>query len=241
MTAVSILGVILVTALITYSGVREGAFVSVCALARDTLAFMCAMTLCQPAAAALGRLFMAPYPWPDYFVGVSFAGLFGGTAALLRWLKVRFAFPGVQCSVVVERAAGGCFGFANAVVLTGTVLILVSLFPFAKYLPGDAGRIAMQGTPTDTGAVMLRFYSLASKRMAGARKFLLLDERLTLDANGNGRCDPGEDEYEDANANGQWDRGWLWQYHNYADIRPEHLKPLNLPDALDAPDGQAIR
>jgi hypothetical protein len=102
------------------------------------------------------------------------------------------------------------------------VLIVVSLMPFAKFLPGDIGRFQVRASSLDTGAAMLRVFDRVQAGMGGSRHFLLQDEALETDANGNGRADPG-DAYRDVNGNQKWDRGWLSRYHSFCEIEPEDL------------------
>ncbi|MGD2174030.1 MAG: hypothetical protein PVJ27_01405, partial [Candidatus Brocadiaceae bacterium] len=106
-------------------------------------------------------------------------------------------------------------------------LILWSLLPFAKYIPADCGRVTMKTPALDTGTAMLRFYAFTTERMPGNTPFLLEDEGIVEDENGNGRADAGEAFY-DVNGNGQWDRGWLWKYRHHADILPRDVDALGL-------------
>jgi len=117
-------------------------------------------------------------------------------------------------------------GLANGVVVTGALLILWSLMPFAKYLPGDYGTARVQAGLLDTGTAMLRFYDFAQARMGGGRPFLLEPEPVVTDPNGNGRPDEAGDEFADYNRNGQWDRGWLWRYQRHGTVLPDHIEHL---------------
>ncbi len=211
----------------TYAGARDGVFFSMYCLVRNTLAFFCAMTFCQPMALVFSALLSDKHPAPEYFVAISFAILLGGVFAFGRWLKVKYCLPGVHCPQWVDRIWGGTAGFLNAVVISGAVLILWSLFPFARYIPADYGRVRIEPSVLDTGAAMLTYYDYAAGRLGGNTPFLLEDEPLVEDLNNNGRADPN-DAFRDVNGNRRWDRGWLWRYRNYADILLRQLEPIEI-------------
>jgi len=218
----SFLVVALFVALI-YAGARDGAFFTMYALVRNGLAFLCAVTFFRPLGATLSAMFSRTPPAPEYFVAIAFVLIFGAAVGAGRWLKVRYTFPDVKCFHAVDRSAGAGLGLLNAIVLTGTILIMWSLMPFARYIPADLGRAHLKVRTLDTGPAMLEFYAFASRRMPGGVVFLLHDETIHEDANGNGRADPG-DAFTDVNQNGRWDRGWLWRYRTHADILPRHLE-----------------
>ncbi|MHC4592591.1 MAG: CvpA family protein [Planctomycetota bacterium] len=229
-SVVAVLLILVLFALMTYAGVRDGAFFSLYALMRNAFAFFCAMSFCEPMARLLGKLIGHRYPAPDYWIAISFAAILGAVFATCRHLKMKYTAPNVPCPQVVDRVTGPAIGIINAVVVTGSLLILWSLLPFAKYIPGNLGHIHFKTGALDTGQAMLRFYSFASERMGGGG-FLLDDEPLVEDHNENARGDPG-DSYDDVNENGRWDRGWLWRYRNHAMIDPSHLRPL--PGVLES-------
>ena len=231
LSVIATLVVLVLLVLMAIAGFRDGAFFSTYALLRNLLAFFCAMTFCQPLARLLELLISDTYPAYDYFLAISFAGMFGGVFVLARLLKVRFTVPSVQCPELADRIVGPGLGVLNAVVMTGTVLILWSLFPFVKYIPGDLGRMQVKGRLLDSGSHMLRVYNFAEQRMGGGRVFLLDDEPIDVDDNKNRRADPGEG-FIDRNKNERWDRGWLWKYHNHAAVDPSDIEPL-----LRAPEG----
>jgi uncharacterized membrane protein required for colicin V production len=230
-STIAFLIVLLLLVLMTYAGLRDGAFFTTYALVRNALAFVCAMTFCQPLARVLERLVTQTYPARVFFVPLSFGAVFGAIIALGRWLKVTYTIPRVECPVMVDRVAGPILGLLNGVIATGTLLVLWSLLPFARYIPADYGNIQVR---TDTGAAALRFYAFVQKKVPGSAVFLLADEPVQEDQNNNGRADPG-DKFLDENRNDKWDHGWLWKYRNYAWILPDDIGQLNLPTA--APRG----
>jgi len=227
-TTVATLGVLALLVCMTYAGVRDGLFFSTYALMRNLVAFMAAVTFCQPLAMFLGWLITDSYPARQYFLALGYGAAFGVTFAVGRWLKIRYAYPDVQCPFWVDRICGGLVGFLNSYVVTGTLLILWTLLPFARYIPGDHGRLHPPSAILDSGAVMLKAYDVLASNMPGNTPFLLEDEEVVEDHNNNARADAG-DSFDDVNGNGKWDRGWMWVYRNHAEILPAQLEPLNLP------------
>jgi uncharacterized membrane protein required for colicin V production len=217
--------VILIVGLSIYGGLRDGAVFTLYTTTRNAFAFLCAMTFCQPMARVLMKLLTSKHPAYDYFVVLSFVAIFGAVFAIARWLKVRFTIPYVHCPKPVDRSVGPTVGLLNGVVVTGMLLVLWSLLPFARYLPGDLGRVRVSVSALDTGLAMLKFYDFVEDRMGGSRLFLLRDEPLTFDPDENGRYDP-RDRYDDLNRNGRWDRGWIWRYRNYAEITSDDLRAV---------------
>jgi uncharacterized membrane protein required for colicin V production len=226
-TVIATLLVVLVVGLSVYGGARDGFFFTIYALVRNLFAFLCAMTFCEPLARVLEQTLTRSYPAHAYFAMLSFGAIFGVVFALGRWLKVHYTVPGVFCLAVVDKVVGPALGLLNGVVITGTLLILWSLMPFAKYIPGDVGVIRIQSRTLDTGAMMLRFYDHETRSIPGKGVFLLEDEPLKTDENKNLRADEG-DSYVDRNNNRRWDRGWLWKYKHYGDITPGDLQPWNI-------------
>jgi hypothetical protein len=227
-TTVAALVVLALLIFMTYAGVRDGLFFSAYALMRNMIAFMAAVTFCQPLAMLFSWVITDSYPAPQYFVPLGYAAAFGITFALGRWLKIRYTYPDAQCPLWVDRIAGGVAGFMNAYVVTGMLLILWTLLPFARYIPGDHGRLDPPSAIVDSGAVMLRTYDLFASNMPGNTPFLLEDEEVVEDHNNNGRAEPGES-FDDVNGNGEWDRGWLWRYRNHAEVLAAQLEPLRVP------------
>jgi len=224
-TVIATLLVVLVVGLSVYGGVRDGFFFTAYALLRNLFGFLCAMTFCEAFARVLEQTVTGSYPAHSYFVLLSFAGIFAAVFVLSRWLKMHYTVPGVLCLAVVDKTVGPVLGLLNGIVVTGTLLILCSLMPFAKYIPGDVGVIRIQSATVDTGTMMLRFYDHETRCLPGNGVFLLEDEPLKTDANKNLRADEG-DLYVDRNKNGRWDRGWLWKYKHYGDITPGDLRPV---------------
>ncbi|MHC4480176.1 MAG: CvpA family protein [Planctomycetota bacterium] len=232
-TVVAAIFVIGILVLMALAGLRDGVFFTLYTLMRDLFAFFCAMTLCGPLAWLLGRLISAAYPAYSYWVPISYAAVLGGVFALARWLKVKYTAPQVPCPSLVDWFGGPILGIVHAVVVTGSILILWSLFPFAKFLPGDRGHVQLRGRALDTGAAMLRVYDFAQSR-AGGSTFLLHDEPLTIDREENERYDR-HDEYIDVNENGRWDRGWLWRYYSHAMVEPADLDQIHRSTSAAAP------
>ncbi|NLW49312.1 MAG: CvpA family protein [Candidatus Brocadiaceae bacterium] len=202
--------------LMSIAGYRDGLFFSTYALVRNFFGFLCAMTFSDKLAGVIAAFVSNDPMARGYFEAISFALLFGGILFLGRWLKVTYTVPSIPAIRMVDRIAGPAAGLLNAVVVTGALLIFVSMLPFARFLPGDMGRF--QASPAlDTGAAMLRVYDHVQGRMGGGRHFLLNDEPLETDQNLNGRADTG-DGYLDVNENGKWDRGRIWQYRNFPEI-----------------------
>lgn len=233
MTTVAIIGVIVIVLLAAFDGVRTGLFATACSAVRNVLAFLLALTLCEPLVNVLTKVFADQHPGPLYYRAIAFAGVFGFVFGIGRWLRVRFTIPDVRSYYYADYIGGGALGVLNGIVLAGTVLVLWSLMPFAKFLPSDFGRISTDKLPLDAGRVMLRFYGRCTHTMGAGRTFLLEDERVLADReepygvpdaiadlDGDGQLDPVPGEtFEDLNGNGRWDRGWLWLYRNHADFR----------------------
>ena len=222
-TIVSLVTVVLLGLLI-YAGIRDGAFLSIYALLRNLFGFLVAMTLMEPLADLVSLVAPKDHPWPLYYRSWAFAAVFGIVFVAARSLKVRYAPAEVAAIPLVDRIAGGICGALNWTVVIGFLLILWSITPFVKFLPGDFGRIETDSGILFPGRAMLRFYGYSARRMSGGRKFLLEDEELTLDRNKNGVFDEG-DEFRDVNNNGVWDRGWLWRYGSHADF---HMRDIEL-------------
>jgi hypothetical protein len=239
-TIVSLVALALLVLLI-YACARDGAFVSIYVLLRNLLAFMVAMTLMEPLASLVMLIAPEQHPWPLYYRVVAFAGVFGAVFATARWLKIEHTPGAVSAITLVDRIAGGICGAVNWIVVIGVLLILWSLLPFVKFIPGDFGRLETDSGLLFPGKAMLRFYGFTAGRMSGGRTFLVEDEELLADVNGNGAFDKG-DQFRDANNNGLWDRGWLWRYKNHADFHFEDIE-LAVPDlgAEEEPDVPAGR
>ncbi len=233
-TTIAVLIVLTLLLAMTYAGARDGLFFSTYALMRNLIAFVAAMTFCQPLARLLSYLISQSHPAPEYFLPLGYALAFGVTFGVGRWLKIRYVYPDVVCPKWVDRIGGALVGFTNAYIVTGTFLILWTLLPFARFIPGDQGRLSIPSAGLDSGAVMLRVYDTLAGSMPGNTPFLLDDEPLIEDRNNNGRAEPG-DTFIDLNGNGRWDRGWRWRYQNHAEILPDRLEPLDVqtPNAED--------
>jgi hypothetical protein len=213
--------VVVVVILMGLAGYRDGAWFSAYALLRNVIAFICGITFAAPVGRMLEGMISSSGHAREYFFCIAFGLIVGLVIALGRWLKVTYTVPHVPATVWGDRIAGPALGMLNGIVVTGTVFVLWSLLPFAKYVPGDRASIQVK-SGLDTGAAMLRFYKFTERRMGGSKTFLLHDEPMVTDANRNGRIEPGE-EFDDVNGNGVWDRGWLWKYKNHAQIFPSDL------------------
>ncbi len=206
MQTVALVVTLALMALMIYAGYRDGVFVGTYALLRNLFAFMLAMTLFAPLTGLLLVLLPGEHPKPLYYQVTLFALVFGAAFALARWLKIRFTKPRVPAYAWVDRIAGTVCGLLNGIVVVGVLLILWSLMPFAKFIPGDFGRIEAERLPLDAGAIMLRFYDFTARKIPGGRTFLL----------------------EDVQRGGKVERGWLWRYRNHADFSMTDLE-LALP------------
>ena len=232
MTVVALLGGLILIGLMTYTGWRDGAFAGLYSLLRNLLAFLFAMTLFKPAAELLQFVFPGRHPWPAYLDAFSVAAIYALVVGAIRWAKMRYTAPGVHTFNAVDRIVGPICALAAGVILSGFLLILWSMMPFAKHLPYDLGRVNNNALPADTGSATLRFYGFLYDKVPGRRMFLLHDEKLVADVNKNGRFDTGlGEQFEDLNKNGRWDRGWLWRYRHGADFTPEDLDAVTPADA----------
>ncbi len=236
MSTLATIVIIVVFLVLTYAGARDGAYFSAYVLVRNCLAFICSVTFFQQLGSLLTGTISRRPPAPEYFDAMAFVAIFGIVLGVGRWLKVKYTFPQVDCPVWLERVGGVSFGVLNAIILTGTILVMWSMVPVAPYIPGDGGRAYVKARAFDTGPAVLKFYDFMTRRIPGGAVFLYDDEPVPQDANGNGRADPG-DGFEDTNGNGRWDRGWLWKYRNHADIWPSRVQRIILqtPDTSAAP------
>ncbi len=224
-STIGLLVVLVLLGLMGFAGYRDGIFFTTYALMRNLVGFVCAMSFCQHVARVFEALTSDTPTAHEYFVLISFVLIMAIVFMLGRWLKTQYTVGSVPCAEYADKIAGPVIGVLNGVVITGFLLITWSMLPFAKYVPGDYGRLQIKAGVLDTGAMMLRYYKYAEQRMGGSTPFLLHDERIEEDPNQNGRADEGEG-YFDANQNGQWDRGWLWKYRNYASITWEDVEDL---------------
>jgi hypothetical protein len=213
-----------------YAGIRDGAFFSLYALLRNLLGFLVAMSFTEPVTQLVlhfERLQL--HPGPLYVRAFVFPTLFAVVFAGMRWLKTRYTTVDIAIFVIPDRIVGGIFGLLNGIVMVGLLLIVWSFMPFAKFLPGDFGRVNTDTGILFPGRLMLRFYDFTTRRMPGGRMFLLEDEPVVRDSDGDGEFDPPSagfkqpELFRDLNENGLWDRGWLWRYKNHADI---HMKDM---------------
>jgi hypothetical protein len=223
----AILLVLVLLGVMTHAGLRDGAFFSVYSLMRNGIALLGALTFCRPLGGFVANLAGSAPPTRNYFIALSFAFIVGGLIIFLRWLKIKFAFPQVECPKAMDWTVGPVAGLLNGIVITGVILVGWSMMPFVKYIPRDLGHVEVRPAVLDTGEHMLKTYGFIERRMGGNVPFLLEDEPIVTDADGNGRVDRG-DSYKDLNRNGRWDRGWLWKYHHAADILVRDLEALNL-------------
>jgi hypothetical protein len=231
-----LLAVLALLVAMAYAGYRDGLYAATYALVRSVIGFLCAMTFCQPLASFLTGVISREDPMPQYFIPISFIGIFGIVLAIGRWLKVTYTDPGVACPASVDRVAGPIVGLLHAVVFTGTLLVFWSLLPFAKFVPADMGHVNTKLGSLDTGATMLKFYDFATGRMAGDAPFLLQDEPVQGQTQPGAPPAPGQS-FVDVNGNGKWDRGWLWKYRHYADIDESVLPAPAAGAAPAAPAG----
>jgi hypothetical protein len=226
LTIIAVLVVLLLLGLNLYSGIRDGAFYAISACVRSLVAFLVAMTFCEPMAMLMKRYIAHTHPAYQYWRIIAFGFLLGLTVTIFRKLKVRFTPPEVPCHPVVDKSVGPVFGLLNGVMISGMILIMYTMVPAVKYLPNNHGDLGMAGRTADTGGRLLRFYSFVEKRFGGGATFLLDENepmRPGLDLNNNGQPDlPDEDinSIVDLNGNGEWDEGWLVRYRDHARIEP---------------------
>ena len=64
MHIISVLGALLIAALMLWGSFRGGLFLACYALVRDLFGFLLAMTLCEPLGSLLGTIVPTQYPWP---------------------------------------------------------------------------------------------------------------------------------------------------------------------------------
>jgi hypothetical protein len=206
-----------------FDGFRSGLFRTAYALLRHLLAFMAAITFAGPVSGLIPGFKL--HPGPQYARVISVAVIFGVVVGVGRYLRNKFTAADVSGLELADKIGGSILGLLNGVVLSGFVLILWTLMPFAPYVPGDYGRIKTKSLPVDTGSVMLHFYKFSAGRMGGSRTFLLDGEPVLQDENLDGVPDAGPGVgFEDVNGNGEWDRGWMRQYRNHADFRVEDVE-----------------
>jgi len=251
MSVVATLAVIAIIALLAYDGVRSGLFAATYSLVRNVLAFVLAMTFCEPVMHLLSRLFSDWHPGPLYYRAIGFAAIFGFVFLFGRWLKITYTDPVVPTYPYADYIGGGAVGVLNGIVLAGVLLVLWSMMPFAKFLPQDFGRVRTEKLPVDAGSLMLRFYSHCTRTMGGSRTFLLHDEPVLVDEDlplgvpdrlrdidGDREPDPVPGEsFEDRNGNGKWDRGWLWRYRTHADFHVQDVYDAAWREGSPAPEG----
>jgi hypothetical protein len=213
-------------ALIVYAGYRNDTFSSVSGLLRNFLAFLMAMTFFEPLAGLLSSIISNRHPWPENFRPLSLALLYGVVMLVTMWAKTKYSPPQVPSYQIADRISGVVCGVASGIIITGFILILWSVIPFSKYLPGDFGRVETDRLMLnlDSGRIMLRFYGFTARKMGGGRPFLLEDEPVTVDFDGDKEFDQNlGEEWQDVNRNGRWDRGWLWRYRHHADFNRDDL------------------
>jgi len=227
LTTIAVIFVLAMVGLSTYSGVHDGAYFAAYALMRNLIAFLLAMTFCEPVAMLLADHIEGQYPAYDYYTVIAFAVIAGTASTMIRRLKIKYTAPRVPCPMIVDRTAGPIMGFLNGTLLSGMVLVTCTLLPFLKYVPHNKGDLNMAGRRVDTGSAVLRFYDYVQSRFGGNDDFLLDEnEPMTpdLDFNFNGQPDLVGEGYDDINGNGRWDRGWLVRYRYHAAFEPADLR-----------------
>jgi hypothetical protein len=245
MHLIALLATLVILGLMIYQGYQGGLFASAVAFTRNVLAFVCAMTFCEPLAVLVLKLVPSfeLYPGPLYLRVIAFATAFGIVMGVGNWLNEKFLSQDLLAHPLADRIGGTALGLLSGVIISGFVLILCTMMPFLKCIPGDFGRIQTDKLLPDSGGIMLRIYGWSAGRMGGNRMFLLEDEPIVkgrdanhdgrpdgLDINGDGRPDALFDgtyppqTYQDLNKNGVWDRGWLWLYRHHADFYVEDVE-----------------
>jgi hypothetical protein len=215
-----------------YGGVRDGAFAACYSVCRTLLCFIVAMTFYEPLAHLIASLIprLGNYPGPDYLRAITFPTLFALVMGLGRHLKIKYTGAKTPALPLVDKIVGPVVGLPHGLLVAGVIMFMYSLMPFPRYMPNDWGTVDERRVVYDAGAGALRFYSFLTRRMRGARPFLLEDEPIVTDENGNGVVDPGSgDEWRDVVPNGRWDRGALFRYRHGDEWRMEELeKSLNV-------------
>jgi len=253
MTTIAILASIGIIGLFTWEGVRGGAFAGTFSLVRSILAFLFAMTLAEPVGGILTGMLGSEYPAPLFYRCIAFALVFGVVFGAGRWVKIRYLTGQVRCNRHVDYGVGGALGLVNGLVVAGVLLVFWSLMPFAKFMPGDFGRVRTASLPVDAGSAVLRYYHHASVIMRGGRTFMLESEPILEGgdnvepygvpdvvevAEGVYKSEPGV-HFTDVNGNGEWDRGWMDLYHNHADIRLDDILPVTEPASAAADEASS--
>lgn len=234
MTTIAILGSLVALGALIYSGVRDGAFFSVYVLLRNLFGFVLAVTFMDPVAGLIGGIVGGAHPAPQYFRAIAFPLVFALVFVGFRWLKTHYTVPSVVSFTVADKVVGGICGAVNWVVVAGTLLVLWGLMPFAKYLPADFGRIKSESALLSPAKGMVRFYGYLAHRMPGGREFLLEDEPIVGDLDGDNEFDQGTGEaFKDLNRNGVWDRGWLWRFEHHADIHTTDIELAVPPKVVE--------
>ena len=222
-STIATLFVLALLVLMALAGYRDGLFFSTYALVRNFIGFLCAMTFHMKLADIMSSVISRSPIAAEYFQVIAFMLIFVAVFLLGRWLKITYTVPQVSSILMVDRVAGPIVSVLNAVVVTGTVFIVFSMLPFVKFLPGDIGRFQPGPSKLDTGAAMLGVFSHVQGCMGGGRYFHLHDEQIVTDVNGNGIAEPEVDSINDMDGDRQWDRGWLYYYDTFCEIKPEDV------------------
>lgn len=200
------------------SGIYESSYL----FFRNYLAFLLSFTFFLPLTALLVRIAtpMAAYPFPEYARPVFFIVVFVVFIAACDILRFKHLFPSIKITVhkYADKAIGGSIGLLNGIVLCGVLLILWTLLPFVKFIPGDLGRIHTERLPVDPGALLLRTYAHGTGRMGG-RKFPLEGEHST------------GLETDDQPTTPQ--KGYLWYYKRHADLTLEEFDRITNPEETE--------
>jgi len=201
MQVIAVLSMLAVLLITTYAGYRAGCFDTLYLLVRSVFAFLLAMTLFEPLTALMERIVSWSYPGPFYYNVIFFILVFSATSIAAGWARERFMREDVPCFRWLDRIGGPVLGLAHGVVLAGTLLILWTMMPFAKYLPGDFGRVRTEQLGMlNMGKLMLRFYAHVSEAIPGGRPFVL-----------------------EASQQGAEQESWLWLYRHHADFTSADL------------------
>lgn len=233
----TVLQIVIVICLVTpiIAGYRDGLYTSVYSASRTFFGFMVAMTFTEPIRDLV--LNMVPrlriHPGPKYLEAVIWPTLLALVIGLTRTLKMRYTIPRVEAWKLVDKIGGPAVGLFHGILFAGLLVLLWSYMPFAKYMPGDSGRVVEKRLFWDAGATAIRFYSYMTHRMPGSRKFLLHDEPILQDVNGNGLVDKGSDDKWDDNEipNGKWDQGHIDRYR-----KRDEFGPWDVQNIFSEPD-----
>ena len=212
-----------------FEGFRDGIFASVYSACRTFFGAIVSLTFYQPLSQVIQVVFprLSEHPGPKYVEAIVFPTLFALVLGFMRALKVRFTIPSVPSYPLADKIAGPVIGLFNGILIAGLLALTWSLMPFNKYMPYDSGRISERQLFWDPAPTTLKFYAWVCDRMPGRIPFLLYDEEIVADENGNGIVDAdSNDAWKDTIPNRKWDRGAIPTYKRADEFKPEDVESV---------------